>query len=69
MGVGCGCLLTLSAFRMSANSRLRAYLSKYGIIYHIYSDKHATSNYYMNMTENCIGRKEQEQNLNYVGCC
>ena len=32
MGVGCGCLLTFSAFRMSANSRLDAYLSKYGII-------------------------------------
>ena len=31
MGVGCGCLLTLSAFRMIANSRLGAYLSKYGI--------------------------------------
>ena len=31
MGVECGCLLTFSAFRMSANSRLGAYLSKYGI--------------------------------------
>ena len=31
VGVGCGWLLTLSAFRMSANSRLGAYLSKYGI--------------------------------------
>ena len=58
MGVGCGCLLTFSAFRMSANSRLGAYLSIK--IWYIY---------YMNMTENSIGRKEQEQNLNYVGCC